>query len=61
MKKIYILLPLLAILLSCWSNPVFAQDANEDNRVVIIKKTIDENGVETIEKTIKEGADAERI
>jgi len=55
MKKIHILLPLLAILLSCWSNPALAQD--EQNRVVIIKKTIDENGVETIEKTIKEGDD----
>lgn len=58
MKKIHILLPLMAILFSCWSAPAFAQDANNQNRVVIIKKSIDENGVETIEKTIKEGDDA---
>lgn len=57
MKKIHILFPLLVILLTCWSSPVFAQDTNEQHRVVIIKKTIDENGVETIEETIKEGDD----
>lgn len=57
MKKIYTLLPLLAILFSCWSSPTFAQEAEGQNRIVIIKKSIDENGVETIEKTIKEGSD----
>lgn len=53
------LLPLLAILLSCWSTPTIAQEASDQNRVIIIKKSIDENGVETIEKTIKEGSDVD--
>jgi C-terminal processing protease CtpA/Prc len=53
MKKMHLLLPLLAILL--WSNPTFAQDAKDTNKIVIIKKSVDENGVETIEKIVKEG------
>ena len=58
MKKIHILLPMLAMMLSFWSIPTSAQnESNEDNKIVIIKKSIDENGVETIEKTIKEGTD----
>lgn len=44
-----------------------AQDANgnveqkEEKKVIIIKKTIDENGKETTEKIVKEGDDAENI
>lgn len=59
MKKFHMLLPLLAILLSSWSNPTIAQEATDQNRVIIIKKSIDENGVETIEKTIKEGSNVD--
>ncbi|MFK7808140.1 MAG: PDZ domain-containing protein [Saprospiraceae bacterium] len=58
MKKINILLPMMALLFSCWSNPTFAQDTKKESQIIIIKKSIDENGVEVIEKTIKSGDDA---
>jgi C-terminal processing protease CtpA/Prc len=56
MKKMHILFLMLAILI--WSSPTFAQEAKETNKIVIIKKSVDENGVETIEKIIKEGTDS---
>lgn len=39
-------------------NNVFAQQKKSSKKIVIVKKTVDENGNETVEKIIKEGDDA---
>ena len=47
---------ILALLLGGTS--IFAQAEKKTKKVVIVKKTMDENGKETIEKTVLEGEDA---
>ncbi len=47
---------ILALLLG--GSSIFSQTEEKAKKVVIVKKTVDENGKETVEKTILEGEDA---
>lgn len=62
MNRSKIQIPLILLLLGCFIFPSssFAQkETKEKKQVVIVKKTIDKDGNEVVEKIIKEGKEAE--
>ena len=58
MTRNYLNILILAFLTAFSINQISAQEQESDVKVVVIEKTIDENGNETVTKVIKEGEDA---